>query len=402
MVPGRFGTEHHPAQVPALTDRALCDDRARSRRRHHLVARRRGARRCASSRGSSRCSATQPPRWRTAGSWPCSSSADHSPGSPPTTATHSDASSSADPIARRRTSGSVDDTSANTRPIGRHRVDSPSADHRGRAHDEGELMKKQAAALFAASALIVAACGSDDGDSSSDDVTTDDSVAADEPSGRRTRSRWRHRRAELDDSSRQLRRSRRLRRHLRSARRGTDQRVTLLHTGLERGRRLPADSCSPTSSAGTAPDVFWIPGTDIADFAKRGVILDLREYADAAGHNDADFYPGPMAQLTTELATGQPGNALWGLPRDVSTFGLYVNLDLIAEAGARQSARARSGGRMDLGCLRRGRPTASLHSAARSCGYGQSNWWGPNGAWINAAGGGFFNDDADRMCARHR
>ena len=86
-------------------------------------------------------------------------------------------------------------------------------------------------------------------------------------------------------------------------------------------------------SAGTAPDVFWIPGTDIADFASRDVILDLRQYADATGHNDADFYPGPMGHLTTDVASGQPGSSLWGLPRDVSTFALYINNDLIAEAG---------------------------------------------------------------------
>ncbi|HEY5651299.1 MAG TPA: extracellular solute-binding protein, partial [Acidimicrobiia bacterium] len=28
-------------------------------------------------------------------------------------------------------------------------------------------------------------------------------------------------------------------------------------------------------SAGTAPDVFWVPGTDVADFATKGVILDV-------------------------------------------------------------------------------------------------------------------------------
>ena len=26
-------------------------------------------------------------------------------------------------------------------------------------------------------------------------------------------------------------------------------------------------------------------------------------------------------------------------------------------------------------------------------GYGQNAWWGPYGYWINAAGGGFFNED---------
>ncbi|MGB0389502.1 MAG: extracellular solute-binding protein, partial [Ardenticatenaceae bacterium] len=45
-------------------------------------------------------------------------------------------------------------------------------------------------------------------------------------------------------------------------------------------------------AAGTAPDVFWIPGTDIADFATRGLIMDMREMADAdSNHSDEDFYP---------------------------------------------------------------------------------------------------------------
>ena len=145
-------------------------------------------------------------------------------------------------------------------------------------------------------------------------------------------------------------------------------------------------------SAGTAPDVFWIPGTEVADFAKRGVILDLREYADATGHSDADFYPGPMGHLTTEVATGQPGNALWGLPRDVSTFAIYVNLDLIAEAGAPNPVELEANGEWDLEAFTQVvDAVAALGGEIR--GYGQSNWWGPYGAWLNPAGGGFFNAD---------
>ena len=145
-------------------------------------------------------------------------------------------------------------------------------------------------------------------------------------------------------------------------------------------------------SAGTAPDVFWIPGTDVADFASRGVILDLRQYADATGHSDADFYPGPMGHLTTELATGQPGNALWGLPRDASTFGLYVNLDLIAEAGVDNPLDLEAAGNWNLETFNEVVDgVAALGGEIK--GYGQSAWWGPYGAWLNAAGGGFFSDD---------
>ncbi len=145
-------------------------------------------------------------------------------------------------------------------------------------------------------------------------------------------------------------------------------------------------------SAGTAPDVFWIPGTDIADFASRDVILDLREYADASGHSDTDFYPGPMGHLTTDLATGQPGGALWGLPRDVSTFGLYVNLDLIAEAGVANPLDLEANGEWDLAAFNDVVDgIAELGGEIR--GYGQSAWWGPYGAWMNNAGGGFFTAD---------
>jgi multiple sugar transport system substrate-binding protein len=145
-------------------------------------------------------------------------------------------------------------------------------------------------------------------------------------------------------------------------------------------------------SAGTAPDVFWIPGTDIADFASRGVILDLRTYADDAGHNDDDFYPGPMGHLTTDLETGQPGNALWGLPRDVSTFALYVNLDLIAEAGVDNPVELEAAGDWDWDAFNEVvEGVAALGGEIK--GYGQSAWWGPYGAWLNATGGGFFTAD---------
>ena len=38
-------------------------------------------------------------------------------------------------------------------------------------------------------------------------------------------------------------------------------------------------------ASGTAPDVFWIPGTDVADFATRGLLLDMRDLADGTDSN---------------------------------------------------------------------------------------------------------------------
>ena len=150
-------------------------------------------------------------------------------------------------------------------------------------------------------------------------------------------------------------------------------------------------------SAGEAPDVFWIPGADIATFGQAGVILNLREYADADGeYSDADFYEGPMEQLTTDPETGQadPSAYLWGLPRDVSAFALYLNLDLIAEAGADDPRELAAAGNWNWDTFNE---VASAIAALgpEVSGYGQSSWWGPVGWWLNAAGGGFFNEARD-------
>ncbi|MFO7547767.1 MAG: sugar ABC transporter substrate-binding protein [Acidimicrobiia bacterium] len=145
-------------------------------------------------------------------------------------------------------------------------------------------------------------------------------------------------------------------------------------------------------SAGTAPDVFWIPGTDVADFATKGVILDLRSLADATGHQDSDFYEGPMFHLAYNPETGNSGDVLWGLPRDVSTFALYLNLDLIAEAGVPDPRELSAAGEWTWDAFNEVVDgIAALGGEIR--GYGQSAWWGPYGAWMNGSGGGFFTDD---------
>ena len=145
--------------------------------------------------------------------------------------------------------------------------------------------------------------------------------------------------------------------------------------------------------AGTAPDVFWIPGTDVAEFAKRGLILDMKSMADATtGFSVNDFYSGPMFHLTFSPKTNKTGDALWGIPRDVSTFVLYLNLDLIAEAGADDPRELAKQGKWTWEAFQ------DVATKVRALGtdiygYGANAWWAPYGTWINSAGGGFFNAD---------
>ncbi|HNB40757.1 MAG TPA: sugar ABC transporter substrate-binding protein [Anaerolineales bacterium] len=149
-------------------------------------------------------------------------------------------------------------------------------------------------------------------------------------------------------------------------------------------------------AAGTAPDVFWIPGTDVADFATRGLILNAADLAAATeGFTATDFYEGPMYHLTYNPESGASGDgsgAVWGLPRDVSTFALYLNLDLIAEAGAADPRELAANGEWDWEAfLEVSQATRALGSDIY--GYGASAWWGPYGVWLNASGGGFFTED---------
>lgn len=147
-------------------------------------------------------------------------------------------------------------------------------------------------------------------------------------------------------------------------------------------------------ASGTAPDVFWIPGTDIADFAQRGLILDMRELAEAsdAYAGDDAYYPGPMEFLTHDPESGESGTTLWGLPRDVSAFALYLNLDLINEAGAEDPRELADQGNWNWDTFYEvGQQVAGLDDQIK--GYGMNSWWANYGYWINAAGGSFFNED---------
>lgn len=137
--------------------------------------------------------------------------------------------------------------------------------------------------------------------------------------------------------------------------------------------------------AGTAPDVFWIPGTDVARFAKLGLILNLNDAATADEEFSADdYYPQIMEQLTVSL-DGE--DALWGVPRDASAFGLYYNADLFDEAGldypnADWTWEDFGAAAAEIGAL-----------GDDTFGFGQSNWWAHYGYFINAAGSSFFNED---------
>jgi multiple sugar transport system substrate-binding protein len=152
------------------------------------------------------------------------------------------------------------------------------------------------------------------------------------------------------------------------------------------------DQLKTEIAAGTAPDVFWIPGTDIADFAGDGLIMNVAPMAE--GFDAGAFYPEPMVHLQTDPETGveAAGDFLWGLPRDVSTFALYINQDLIAEAGADDPVQLAADGEWTWEAFQEVSQAVTDLGGANK-GFAMNAWWANFGYWMNNAGGGFFNED---------
>lgn len=224
--------------------------------------------------------------------------------------------------------------------------------------------------------------GSDDGDA---DATTSEPATEDEaPSGDAVPLRWRTQAANQSEADVYTDISNEI-----------DADLPHLDISYEAGANdgtSYTDLLKTELASGTAPDVFWIPGASIADFATRDLLLDMRDIADATDHSDSDFYEGPMYHLTYDHEAGEPGGTLWGLPRDVSTFALYLNLDLIAEAGAEDPRDLAANGEWNWTTLQEvSEDITALGGEVR--GFGADAWWGTWSYWVNAAGGGMYNED---------
>lgn len=151
-------------------------------------------------------------------------------------------------------------------------------------------------------------------------------------------------------------------------------------------------------AAGTAPDVFWIPGADLANFASRGVLLNLADLAAADPDFDASvFYPQQMAELTYNPETDSNEGALWGLPRDASAMALYFNQALFDEAGIPNPIERQEAGEWTWEQFKE--DAAAISDLADDIyGFGMNAWWGNWELFINAGGGSYFTEGRD-ACA---
>jgi multiple sugar transport system substrate-binding protein len=146
------------------------------------------------------------------------------------------------------------------------------------------------------------------------------------------------------------------------------------------------DKLTTEFSAGNAPDIVWIPGASVADYATKNVLLDLMPMAQAdSTFALTAFYDAPIQELLQD-------NHLWGLPRDISTLLIYYNKDLFASKGVDDPAELAAQGKWDWdNFLRVAQELTDPEN--KVYGFSMTNWWGPWGYFIYAAGGSLFNAD---------
>lgn len=94
-------------------------------------------------------------------------------------------------------------------------------------------------------------------------------------------------------------------------------------------------------AAGTPPDLFYMPADIFPEMASMKLVRPIDDYvaADIQAGNKAvydDFFPILMDAFKFDAATGKIGSGpLFGLPKDFTTAGFYVNVDLFEKAGVK-------------------------------------------------------------------
>lgn len=80
-------------------------------------------------------------------------------------------------------------------------------------------------------------------------------------------------------------------------------------------------------ATGDAPDITYIDNPEVALFASRGLLLDLKPHIDRSDVVKADeIFPGPLSSVSYE-------GGIYGIPRGANTIALYYNADKYRAAG---------------------------------------------------------------------
>ena len=153
------------------------------------------------------------------------------------------------------------------------------------------------------------------------------------------------------------------------------------------------DKLTTEFSAGNAPDIVWIPGASVADYATKNVLLDLMPLATA----DTQLQARRLLRCADEGAG--TGRHSCGACRATSPrWCIYYNKDLFKAKGVDDPADLAKQGKWDWDNFLRV-AQALTDPATKIYGFSMTNWWGPWGYFIYAAGGSLFNGGPQRHAA---
>ena len=79
-------------------------------------------------------------------------------------------------------------------------------------------------------------------------------------------------------------------------------------------------------SAASPPDVFYVDSAVAPEWIEEGFLMPLDDYASESGFDTSQFYEGYL-----DAFRGSDG-AIYGLPKDASTLGLFYNADMLEAA----------------------------------------------------------------------
>ncbi|MGA1517608.1 MAG: ABC transporter substrate-binding protein, partial [Phycisphaerales bacterium] len=117
------------------------------------------------------------------------------------------------------------------------------------------------------------------------------------------------------------------------------------HPGIRVRRVNPGDAGSFYTKlqtmlvAGEPPDVFYVGAERLANFAELGLLAPLDEFVAAEGSGEGDgsldlddFFPATVEAFRYDGSRVGDGT-LYGIPKDFTTVGFYLNLELFKRAG---------------------------------------------------------------------
>ncbi len=144
-------------------------------------------------------------------------------------------------------------------------------------------------------------------------------------------------------------------------------------------------------SAGTAPDITWLPGASYAAYAEKNILVDIMPYLEASDDLGVDnFYPNLMDEMIHE-------GALYGLPRDVSTMVIYYNQDLFEANGLQTPRELSEAGNWNWDTFLESAQVLTEDTDGDGIndtwGASISAWWGTYWYFILSAGGNIWNAD---------